>query len=88
MLSSFLKNRKKKKQAGEKGKEEEEEEEEDEDEDEDEGKTRCGMSSETREKFNTWFELARNLINEFLIYPLLIFDMFALISEGENGGFL
>ncbi|XP_064398698.1 uncharacterized protein LOC135345231 isoform X2 [Halichondria panicea] len=90
VLSSFLKKRKKKRQAGEKGKEEEEEEEEeeDEDEDEDEGKTRCGMSSETREKFNTWFELARNLINEFLIYPLLIFDMFALISEGENGGYL
>ncbi len=83
-LSSFLKKRKKRRQAGDK----DEEDDEDEDDDEDEGKARCGMSSETREKFNTWFELSRNLINEFLVYPLLIFDMFALISEGENGGYL
>ncbi len=89
-LTSFK--RKKRRQAVDKDEEADEAEVDDEDEgkaaDEDEGKARCGMSSETREKFNTWFELARNLINEFLVYPLLIFDMFDLISEGENGGYL
>lgn len=48
----------------------------------------CGMSPETQAKFNTWFELVRNLINEFLVYPLLICDLFGFISEGLEEGFL
>ena len=65
-----------------------EEVDEDDDEDDDEGKSRCGMSASLREKFNTWFELARNLINEFLVYPLLICDLFDYISEGQSDGYL
>lgn len=59
------------------------------DEDEEEiPNKKCGMSPELQEKFNTWFELARNLINEFLVYPLLICDLFDFIDEGLSEAFL
>ena len=63
--------------------------EEDEDEEEEEApKKSCGMSPELQAKFNTWFELVRNLLNEFLLYPLLVCDLFDFISEGLEEGFL
>ncbi len=80
VLASYCKKRKREKEGYE--------EEEEEDDEEEEEKSRCGMSAQTRETFNTWFELVRNLTNEFLVYPILVFDMFAIISEGENGTYL
>lgn len=42
----------------------------------------CRMSKEKKEKFNTYFELVRNLISEGILYPLLICDLFDFIVGG------
>lgn len=43
---------------------------------------RCRMSQERKEKFNTYFELVRNIASEALLYPLLICDLFDFIVGG------
>ena len=42
----------------------------------------CRMSKEKKEKFNTYFELVRNIISEAILYPLLICDLFDFIVGG------
>ena len=45
----------------------------------------CQLSSKWKQHFSTWFELGRNVLTELLLYPLLIFDLFAfIIEEGYN----
>ena len=46
------------------------------------GKGCCRMSKEKKEKFNTYFELIRNIISEAILYPLLICDLFDFIVGG------
>ena len=56
----------------------------DEDEDEDvdiEPKKRCKLNKKWISRFNTWFELGRNILTELLLYPLLIFDMIDFIVD-------
>ena len=47
-----------------------------------EGKRCCKMSKEKKEKFNTYFELVRNIVSEAILYPLLICDLFDFIVGG------
>ena len=48
----------------------------------DEKKGCCRMSKERKEKFNTYFELIRNIVSEAILYPLLICDLFDFIVGG------
>ena len=48
---------------------------------------RCWHLSPTwKERFNTWFELIRNILSELLLYPLLIFDLFDFLTGGSFRG--
>ena len=42
----------------------------------------CRMSKKRKEKFNTYFELVRNIVSEAILYPLLICDLFDFIVGG------
>lgn len=59
----------------------EDEDEEEEDDGENEPKKCCGLNKKWISRFNTWFELGRNILTELLLYPLLIFDMFDFITD-------
>ena len=61
--------------------EDEQEEEESEEFDENAPKKCCRLNKKWLERFNTWFELGRNILTELLLYPLLIFDMFDFITD-------
>ena len=61
--------------------EDEPEEEEYEEFDENAPKKCCQLNKKWLERFNTWFELGRNILTELLLYPLLIFDMFLFITN-------
>ena len=40
----------------------------------------CRFSKKWRECFDSWFELARTILSELLLYPLIMFDMFCFIT--------
>ena len=42
----------------------------------------CRLSQKRKEKFNTYFELVRNIVSEAILYPLLICDLFDFIVGG------
>ena len=41
----------------------------------------CRFSKKWEDRFNSWFELARNILSELLLYPLLINDIIGFITE-------
>ena len=41
----------------------------------------CRLSAEQKEKLNTWFEVLRSIVSELLIYPLVVLDLFGVISD-------
>lgn len=43
----------------------------------------CRISPKRKEQLNMWFELIRNILSELLIYPLVVLDLFGLISDPE-----
>ena len=51
-------------------------------EEEPETKKCCRLSQKKKEKFNTYFELVRNVVSEAILYPLLICDLFDFIVGG------
>ena len=55
--------------------------EEADDNDDGDQKKCCQLSKKWKKHFSTWFELGRNILTELLLYPLLVFDLFALIIE-------
>ena len=42
-----------------------------------------GCCANWKESLNQWLELIRNVASEFLLYPLLVIDLFTFISGGE-----
>ena len=44
---------------------------------------RCRLSPKRKEQLNMWFELVRNVLSELLIYPLVVLDLFGLISDPQ-----
>ena len=41
----------------------------------------CRLSPKRKEQLNMWFELIRNILSEALIYPLVVLDLFGVISD-------
>ena len=56
-------------------------EEMDDDSDESGQRKCCQLNDKWKQHFSTWFELGRNIVTELIMYPLLVFDLFAFIIE-------
>ena len=41
----------------------------------------CRVSNKWKDRFDTWFELVRTILSELILYPLIMFDMFAFITD-------
>ena len=41
----------------------------------------CSLSPKRKEQLNMWFELIRTIVSEALIYPLVVLDLFGVISD-------
>ena len=53
----------------------------DESESEPQGRKCCQFSPKWKHYFSTFFELGRNIASEFILYPLLVFDLFDFIVD-------
>ena len=56
-------------------------EEMDDDDDESGPRKYYQLSDKWKQHFSTWFELSRNILTELIMYPLLVFDLFAFVIE-------
>ena len=43
----------------------------------------CRVSPKRKEQLNIWFEVIRNTLSELLIYPLVVLDLFGVISDPQ-----
>ena len=43
------------------------------------------LSEKRRQQLNTWFELIRTILSEFLLYPLIVFDLFDVVRKDFLG---
>ncbi len=70
---------------GEESDQESDEEEEMESDSKSEGSFRCfkicRLSAKKKEQLNMWFEVIRSVVSELLIYPLVVLDLFGVISD-------
>lgn len=43
----------------------------------------CRLSPKRKEQLNMWFEVIRSVVSELLIYPLVVLDLFGVISDPQ-----
>lgn len=43
----------------------------------------CRLSPKKKEQLNMWFEVVRSVLSELLLYPLVVLDLFGVISDPQ-----